>query len=219
MTELSIDERYHVVRRRVRLLTLLRAAADVGLDPLGVGTVHALAYLTDALSPVWHLPPLDGQVLKRVVRPYFPALQRDVDALVGAGLVEVVRFAHLPDEGGRGWRLDADLRLVGPAAAPVLAAVDGLPEQASRAAFVREVVYAASGLGLNGVDRIGLLDATYVDPRVDVGGVIDFAPEARMNPTAQAALGFAALASGVRLSEPELIHLYVRHLYAGLAGV
>jgi hypothetical protein len=169
------DVRADAVQRRVRLLTLFRAAADVGLDPLGVGTVHALAYLTDALAPVWHLPPLDAAVLKRATRPFFPALQRDLDALVGHGLVQVTRFAHVSDDEGRTWRLDADFRLVSDAAAPVLAAADAFAEQRSKAVFVREVVYAASGLGRSGVDSIGVLDAAYSDPLVDVGGLIDVA--------------------------------------------
>jgi hypothetical protein len=211
-------EHYVSVQRRVRLLTLFRAASDVGLDPLPIGSVHALAYLTDALSPVWHLPPLDATLLKRVRRPFFPALQRDLDALIGRGLVEVVRFAYVSADDGHGWQLEADFRLMPDAALTVLTAAQQFGEQVSRATFAREVVYAASGLGAEGVDSIPLLDATYSNPLVDVGGVVDVGPGGT-NATAEAALAFVALAGeSRRLSEPELVHLYVRHLYARMVG-
>jgi hypothetical protein len=208
------------IQRRVRLLTLLRAAADVGLDPLSVDTLHALAYLTDALAPVWHLPPLDPAVLKRASRPFFPVLQRDLDALVGQGLVEVVRFGYVSPDEGSSWRLSAEFRLVPHTAGPVLSVVDAFDEQVTKAVFVREVVYAASGLGRDGVDSIGILDAAYSDPLVDVGGVLDMGGrEGLPNASAAAARGFAFAAGPDRhLSEPELIHLYVRHLYARMLG-
>lgn len=218
MTTVAPIGRHDATQRHVRLLTLLRSAAEVGMEPLALDAVHALAYLADALSPVWHLPPLDGQLLKRELRPFFPELQRDLDELIGLGVVEVVRFEHIAAEDGSGWRLDAEVRLVPEHARPVLAAIDGLPEQASKAAFVREVVYAASGLGLDGVNGIARLDASYSDPTVDVGGVIDVGPGST-NLSARAALTFRTLAGADRrLTEPELVHLYVRHLYKRMAG-
>lgn len=220
MTDSPSGNRYESVERKVRLLTILRAAADVGLDPVRVDTIHALAYLTDALSPVWGFPPLDVTVLKRAATPFFPVLQRDLDSLVGQGLVRVVRLDYLESEDGRGWRLDADYVLDVDMSAPAMTAIGSLQEQARRASFVREVVYAASGLGPAGVDDIGSLDATYSSPLVDVGGVIDIGsdPESS-NPTAAVTFSFASLAGdGRRLSQAELVHLYLRHLYSRMTG-
>ena len=62
--------------------------------------------------------------------------------------------------------------------ARVLSVARSYELQARKLKFVREVVYAASGLGLDGIDDLGQIDAAYSDPRVDVGGVVDIDTEA-----------------------------------------
>jgi hypothetical protein len=98
----------------------------------------------------------------------------------------------------------------------VLAEVRRHSEQVRKLKFVQEVVFAVSGLGRDGIASIGVLDAAYSDPLVDVGGLIDIeaTPEAA-NATARVAMRFAILTrdAGV-LSDNELVHLYVRHLYS-----
>ena len=88
--------------------------------------------------------------------------------------------------------------------------------QARKLDFVREVVYAASGLGPSGIDDLGQVDAAYSDPLIDVGNVVDIDTEAgRANATARVALRFGELTQDSReLTDAELVHLYVRHLYA-----
>ena len=96
------------VERRLRLISLLAISEESGLTPAPISNIHLLAYLTDALAPVWHLPVLDGQLLKRRRQPFFPSMQRDLDRLVGMGIVRVVRFDYVESEGIGGWRLDAE---------------------------------------------------------------------------------------------------------------
>ena len=59
------------LRRQVRLLVLLRAAEAAGLAPLRILRLHAFAYLSNVLAPVWDLRALDGKVLKRRGGPFY----------------------------------------------------------------------------------------------------------------------------------------------------
>src|SRR5262245_59310808 len=104
------SERIPALRRRVRLLVLLDAAEQAGLAPIKILHLHSFAYLSNVLAPVWEFVPLDGKILKRRGGPYYPALQRDLDALVGKGMVVITGLAHLRDEERR-WRLEGSYRL------------------------------------------------------------------------------------------------------------
>jgi len=207
----------HRTERRIRIISILRWAVPAGLSPVKLDIVHSLAYLADALSPVWNLPILDGQLLK-TTRPYFPALQHDLDELVGTGLVEVTRFKYSPlSASASSWGIDADYVLREDRTQPIFDEITRHPEQVRGMEFVREVVFAASGLGVEGLIGIGGLDAAYSDPQVDLGGLLDVNPElGRSNKTAQAASRIATLISDSdhRFSDAELVHLYVRHLYS-----
>jgi hypothetical protein len=213
MTARLLPEPLQAVERRVRLLSILSACADAGVTPTPIANVHLLAYFTDALAPVWHLPVLDGQVLKRRRQPFFPAMQRDLDRLVGMGLVRVLRFGYMESDERDGWRLDADFEPIVRAVAPIMEEIERHDQQREMHMFVREVVLASSGLGTAGISELGELDATYSSSGVDIGGLIDMieAPIA----TVRAARRFENLSPDTgRLASAELIHLYVRHLYA-----
>jgi hypothetical protein len=164
---------------------------------------------------VWNLPILDGQVLKREYRPFFPALQGDLDALVGQGVVHVVKSNYAQADDGT-WRLHAEYTLVAECSDRILAEIRRHDQQLRTLDFIQEVVFAISGLGPDGIDRIGLLDATYSNPLVDIGGLIDFdADPQATNATARVAMRFAQLTQDTRvLTDTELVHLYVRHLYS-----
>ena len=209
--------RLQAIERRVRLLAILEACGDVGIDPVGGHAVHALAYLTDALAPVWHLPISEGQLLKRRHRPFFPALQADLDRLVGMGMVEVPRFAYERDDDGSGWRLDADYRLMRGLSDPVLSVASTLEGQRTRFSFVREVVRSAAGLGEFGVSRIGDVDASYTDALVDFNSVLEFGSR-EGSASVRAARRFEDFVGAeYPISSAELVHLYMRHLYSRAA--
>lgn len=209
----AFPARLEAVERRLRLLVILDTCGGVGLDPISGHALHALAYLTDALAPVWNLPVAEAELLKRRHRPFFPALQADLDWLVGAGLVLVHEFSYEPDEDRHGWRLAASYRLALEPATRVLVAAKGLPGLGTGVAFTREVVLASAGLGEVGVAQIGDVDAAYTSHLVDLGGVLDL-DDGRLNATASAAKRFGELVDpGYQISSAELVHLYVRHLY------
>ncbi|WP_409141903.1 hypothetical protein [Cellulosimicrobium sp. RS] len=209
------------VERCTRLVQILSACAEVGMVPVTGAVVHVFAYLTDALAPVWHLPIVNAQLLKRESRPFFPVLQRDLDGLVGSGVV-VVDALDYGRESSNGWRLAAWYRLNADAARPVLELSSELDSQAASATFVREVVLAGSGLGDDELNAIGRLDAAYSNEITDIGEVLDletqeggFGARAEVNQSAAVAVRLGELASAsFVMSDSELIHMYIRHLYS-----
>jgi hypothetical protein len=221
MTRQLLPVELQRTERQLRLIAILDSCRSVGLSPTSVTTLHTIAYLADALAPVWHLPILDGQMLKRRRHLFFPSLQRDLDLLVGQGVVHVSRVRYVPSEEGHGWRLDAHYALESEFSERILSVARSYELQARKLKFIREVVYAASGLGTDGIDDLGRIDAAYSDPLVDIGGVVNIDSEAgRANATAQVALRFAKLTQDSRdFTAPELVHLYVRHLYARMQQV
>jgi hypothetical protein len=202
--------------RQLRLLALLDGAERIGATPLALRPLHVIAYFADALAPVWGLPIIDGQILKST-SPYFPALQADLDRLVGAGLVSVTEVAYVLE--GAHWTLNASYALHREFAERVLEAARSFSHSRAEIKYVHEVVYATSGLGVEGLSAIGAVDATYGDPFVDVGGVIDVErdPGEGENPSAAVALRFGELlrtSGGATTSE--MVNLYVRQLYTRL---
>lgn len=218
MTRQLLPVELHHTERQLRLIAVLDACKAAGLSPASVTTVHTVAYLSDALAPVWDLPILDGQFLKRRRALFFPSLQRDLDRLVAHGVVCVSRVRYVQNDDGSGWSLDARYTLDSEFSERILKAARSYSRQARKLQFVREVVYAAAGLGAAGIESLGTLDAAYSNPLIDVGGVIDIdtnAESGEPNATAEIAFRFGQLTDDSHeLTDAELIHLYVRHLYA-----
>jgi len=201
------------IERQLRVIGLLDGADEVGLTPLATLELHTLAYLSDALAPVWGLPLVDAQILKGR-RPYFPSLQRDIDQLVGLGVIAVAGATYI--QAGAQWQVDARFSLHREYADPILNAVRQYENRTRELEFVREVVFAASALGREGIADATSVDAAYGDPVVGEGGVIDLADE-QGNATADVARRFAALTGQeTSVSPAAMLHLYVRHLFMRL---
>lgn len=204
------------LRRSIRLLSILQSAHDTGLNPVPGAAVHTIAYLADALSPVWNLPILDGHVLKQQARPNFPALQRDLDVLVGRGMVEVHDLSISARAGGP-VPISASFSLTSLAAVP-FAQISASQYFERQLDFVREVTFAAAALGPRGLEGIGTVDASYADPFADVGSVIELGESSTSGrTTAAVAQRFRALAPDADLTDAQLIHLYLRHLYSRMS--
>lgn len=156
-------------RRHILLVGLFDAMDWAGIRPVAAAQVNALWYLTNALAPAWHLAPFDAAVLKTERQPYFPMLQRDVDALVGMGMLQVT---DLEMDAQRS-RMQGRFALNRTFADPVLAIMRTVPEEADLLEFLAEVVQALNRL-TDAEQRTGLVeDATYADPHVGVGNVVD----------------------------------------------
>jgi hypothetical protein len=214
-------EKLRELERKIRILSLLANCERIGYRQINGAPLHVLAFLCDALAPVWNLPVIDLHLLKRRVRPFSPLLQRDLDRLIGQGLVTIVRFEYERSDEGDEWLLDADYALDHGRFGPIQNRIAAHPEQQKKFDFVREVVYAASGLGVLGISGIGAVDATYSNPLIDVGGLINLSGDpTSSNPTAQAANRFSELRrlrDGEGYSAAESVHLYVRHLYTRMS--
>lgn len=211
------QERIDSIRRRVRLVLLLEAAENAGLVPLGIIRLHALAYLSNVLAPVWDMVPLDGRLLKRHGGPFYPAMQHDLDRLVGMGVVIITGLDHILDHGR--WRLEGDYRLNRIFANPVLAQLLAYEEERRLAAFIQELAYALSVLSNEDLDAAIGEDATYSNPVVTAGNVIDFVERKEANFSANAAQYFDRLIPGaLHATAGEKLHLYVRHLHWRIHG-
>jgi hypothetical protein len=206
------------VRRRVRLLVLLNAAENAGLAPLSIVRLHTLAYLANVLAAVWDMPAIEGKVLKRQGGPFYPAMQRDLDRLVGLGMVTISNLSHVLANDQR-WRLEGSYRLNQPLSASVLRCVREYDDERRIMLFSEELAYALSALSDTEIDVATMQDATYADPLVDVGDIIDFEEWNDLNYSANAARCFRGLIPGGGRATPgEMLHLYVRHLQTRLHG-
>lgn len=211
------DENFLSLRRRVRLVVLLDAAEAAGLVPIKILRLHAFAYLSNVLAPVWELTALEWSVFKRRGGPFYPALQHDLDRLVGMGVVEITRLGHARDDDGR-WRLEGSYRLNHGFAEPVLRQLNTYEAEVRLVSFVQELAYALSALSDDEIDLAFSEDATYSDTLVSFGNVVDFG-ERRANYSANAARYFDRLIpGGGRATAGEKLHLYVRHLHRRIHG-
>jgi hypothetical protein len=213
-----IAERMPGLRRQVRLLVLLDAAEQAGLAPIKILRLHSFAYMSNVLAPVWDFVPLDGKILKRRGGPYYPALQRDLDALVGKGMVIISGLAHLRDEEKR-WRLEGSYRLNREFSDSPLFQLRRYEEERALMSFVLELAYALSALSDEDLDQAVGEDATYSDLLVSFGNIVDFDEWRKINYSANAARRFAGLIPiGSRATPGEMLHLYVRHLHRRIHG-
>ena len=206
------------IRRRVRLVVLLAASREAGIEPLPTLRLHLIAYLANVLSPVWEMPSVDGSVLKRRGGPFYPDLQRDLDRLVGLGVARVESLHHqrLDDDH---YRLEGSYRLNLELAQPILDYLRSIPEEADAARFVRELVLALSALSDEEIDRAITEDATYTNPNIGNDNVIDFGEWMNTNYSASAAeIVGGYVPTGVTVGPSEKVHLYVRHLRKRLQG-
>ncbi len=206
------------LRRRLRLIVLLESAENAGLIPLSVMRLHTFAYLSNVLAPVWDMPAMDGRVLKRRGGPFYPSLQHDLDRLVGMGVVLIsgIGYSHGEDQL---CRLEGSYRLHRSYSAPILESLLRFKDEAELIVFVQELAYALSGLSDTEIDGAMVEDATYSDPIVDFGNVLDFGEWRQVNYSSNSALAFdRSLPDRIAVTAGEKLHFYVRHLRKRLHG-
>lgn len=206
------------LRRKVRLVALIDSAERAGLAPLPVQRLHTFAFLSNVLAPVWDMPVLDGKVFKRRGGPFYPVLQHDLDILVGSGVAIISSLGHVLDEQKR-WRLEGSYHLHRVFADRILNRIGDFEEERKFLGFLEELALALSSLSDEDLDKATSEDATYSDPIVDFGNVVDFAEWQRKNSTAAAAAQFERfLPRGVRADNGEKLHMYLRHLQTRIHG-
>ena len=206
------DQEFETTRRMVRLATLLWAAGSAGLTPITLQRLHTLVFLSDVLAPVWGIPPLDGKLLKRSQGPFYPLVQRDLDRMVGTGLVLISNLGYT-DQGEDRWRLEGSYELSQTRSEAFVLALTTWSSGRYQAQYLREVAFAVSALDLVDLEIASSEDATYGDPVVGDGNVVDFADWADANASANAARFLGSLApTGHVGTASEQLHLYIQHL-------
>jgi hypothetical protein len=212
------EEHWASLQRRIRLLVILYAAELAGLAPIGVLQLHSLAYLSNVLAPVWRLKPLDGKIMKRRGGPFYPAMQHDLDQLVGLGLAHITQLGYMRDDDGH-WRLDGAFRINHSLADPVIKRYIQFEAEHRLGIFISELAYALSALSEQDLIKITSEDATYSDQLTSFGNVVDFGEWSNLNYSANAANYFQHLIpSGASPTPGEKLHLYAHHLYRRLHG-
>ena len=213
------------IRRRARLVLLLDASRQAGIDPLPTQRLHFIAYLANVLSPVWDMPDPaipslkeDGSLLKQRNGPFYPDLQTDLDRLVGMGVAVVQNLRYTGLDSGR-YRLEGEYSINLAFAQPILSRLRSLPNEAEPVRHIRELVLALSSLSDKEIDRAATQDATYGDPNIGIDTVIDFGEWASNNFSAAAAVRAGDFVrSGAFVGPSERVHLYIRHLRRRLQG-
>ena len=201
--------------RQIRILMLLDAAEQAGIAPISVRRLHTYAFLSNVLAPVWNTPEFDGRLLKRRGGPFYPAVQRDLDQLVGRGLAQINGLTHVQDEDNR-WRLEGVFSLNYGLATEALEVIRLFPQHREIHSFLQEVAYAVSALSDSEFDRLAEADAAYSDAAISYENIVDFAEWRELNYSTNAARHFSSLSD--RATPAELLHLYVRHLRWRLSG-
>lgn len=192
-----------------RVVGLLDALARSGVVPSPARAVHELAYLANVLSPVFDLQPFDATLLKRRSGPYYPALQVELDRMVGRGMVDALDQGYELDETDGRYRVHARYRLRRDVAEPVLEAIRKV--RRDEAHFLDELAAAYAGLSDEAMGLATRWDARYADTDVDVNDVIDFGDwvSSAKNFSRNAAMAFAPERT---LMPAERLYLYLDYL-------
>jgi hypothetical protein len=204
------------LRVQIRLLMLLQAVENAGIVPVRLARFHTFAFLSNVLAPVWEVPVFDGKIFKRKGGPFYPTLQRDLDLLVGMGVVVISDLRHTLNKQNR-WQLDGSYRLNHGFADKVIGIVKTFEADALLLQFLQELAFAFSALSDTEMERASGEDATYADSFIDFGNVLDFAEWQHRNCSANAAEHLRLLApSGIRPTSGEMIRFYLMHLKSRL---
>lgn len=197
------------VKDRLRLVLLLDACEAADLTPIPLMRFHALAFLANVLSPVWSIESYDGKILKRKEGPFYPELQRELDLLVGLGLVSICNVGTHADNGVN--RLHGAFSLNSQRCEDLLSTASTFHSESTLRTFFRRLTFASSRLRAQLESVVGS-DATWSDPRTGTGDIVDFSEWSRANYSAYAALAFDSVAKAPKSSIANKLQLYLRFL-------
>ena len=206
---------YGSLRRRIRIILLLYGSEQAGITPIRLRRLHIYAYLSNVLAPVWDTRVFDGQLLKRRGGPFYPALQHDLDRLVGMGLVLMTNIRHILDDDNQ-WKLDGACSLNRELVGTALTVIRSFPQEHEIQSFLSELAYAVSALSDTDFDLLPGEDPTYSDSSVGYENVVDFGIWRKLNYSANAAQHFASVLENA--TRGELLHLYARQLVRMVDG-
>ena len=208
------------IRRRIRILMLLDAADYAVISPISIPRFHALAFLADVLSPIYHFAPLSRRILKRRAGPYFPDLQWEIDRLIGLSLVSPHELTPISDN--QETYVSSALVLERERSAELLQHVYSESEFRSQRDFFRELAGALSNIQDEDLDAATQLDVTWGAGHK--GAVIDYAEWRAKNYSAMSVNHIEEVATqalgehGGKLLPSAKVNLYVQYLRRAVNG-
>ena len=195
---------------KARALQLVRAFDVAGATRVSVEGLHTVAYLADALSPVWGASLEASALIKRSGVPFLARLQNVLDELVVEGLLGVSDFSYvqLPEVG---WRIRARYSIIRARSRSVFEVLDLFEDEVKIAELYLELALAL-GTDEELSELIGG-DAVYSDSRVSAGRLLELSPAVGENVSANVANYFSEVMPDKRpATAGEKINLYVRLL-------
>ena len=160
------------------------------------------------------LHPFEGSVLKEHGSPFFPVVQRELDVLVGDGLIRVADLSLSTSEASGEPRLIASFSLEREKCVKLLAAIRILPDEIQSESFLLELADAFVGIHPELRDDVAVVDAAYSDPSIAEGRIVDFAEwvsSTNDNASWRVAQEFQRFApDNVSLSRAEKLVMYMR---------
>lgn len=151
------------------IVLCIAEAERMGLTPISTPQLHVILYLANTLADLFCVTRVRGRVLKRGAHPFFPDVQREVDRLAFAGVLQI---EHV-DFGKKG-HLSAHYALGGGGASIGESLIQHSAEARRTALLLREIACACFGRFLVTNSEIGSIDANYGDSMVLEGEVVDF---------------------------------------------
>lgn len=197
---------------QARVLQILAALEEAGATPIANRDLHAIAYLANVLSPMWEIEPIEGSVLKSSEGPHSSLFEAQLDRCVCQGFVVVT---SLVGDAERPGRIAASYRLAGERARPVLAIINGFPDERVVRGFLNELAFAFAGISPELRDDTALADASWTNPAIADQRVVDFAEftDQAQNPSRNIVNAFQRYAPpGVIYSRAEKLAMYVHLL-------
>jgi hypothetical protein len=200
----------HEYQLRARVLQVFAALEDAGATPITNRDLQAVVYLSNVLSSVWGIAPIEGAVLKTKEGPRSTKLEGELDSCIGAGLIEVASIA--PDE-ERPEKLSATFHLSERALA-VLKVINSFPDERTVTSFMQEIAFAFVEIPAGLRDDAAVEDAAWTDPGVADNRIVDFGLSHRSeNPSYNVVQAFQTYApEGLIYTPAQKIELYLRLL-------
>ena len=147
---------------------MLDALEVAGAIPIQNREFHTFAYFVNILSPLWHVEPLEGSVLKDQDGPFFPELQREIDYLISRNAIDVSELEASPR------RVRFKLSLNYEVVDTIIDTIGSLPDELAVKEFLEKLAFAFVEIVPDKRDDSATVDASWSDPAIDQGRVIDF---------------------------------------------
>jgi len=195
-----------------RVLQIVAALEEAGATPIFNRDLHAIAYLANVLSPMWDIEPIEGSVLKSRDGPHSTLFEAQLDRCICQGLIVVDSLIDDPESPHR---IAASYRLAAKRARPVLAVINGFPDEEVVRSFLNELAFAFAEISPELRDDTALADASWTNPDVADHRVVDFAEfiDQGRNPSHNVVNAFQRYApAGVIYSRAEKLAMYLRLL-------